>query len=100
MGVKAYETYVKDGRSVYYDEDNESVLSLPKYPDLEITDECNPNQFRKYLKIHQQGKTDYLTFCQHCAETGIKYWLIDLNKMTCTYFTKENTLVFEEEIPQ
>ncbi|WP_165352984.1 DUF1398 family protein [Flavobacterium dauae] len=21
--------------------------------------------------IHQQGETDYLTFCKHCAETGI-----------------------------
>jgi len=98
LGVKAYETYVKDGHTVYYDEDNQSVSSPPKYADMEIAGKCNPNQFRKYLKDHQQGQTDYLTFCRHCAETGIEYWLVDLGKMTCVYFAKENTLIYEEEI--
>ncbi len=98
IGVKAYETYVKDGHSVYYDEENQSVASPPKYDDLEVADECNPNQFREYLELHQQGKTDYKMFCEHCAFTGIEYWLVDLGKMTCVYFAKEDVLVYEEVI--
>jgi uncharacterized protein YbcV (DUF1398 family) len=100
LDVKAYETYVNDGHTIYYNEDNQSISSPPKYPGLEISDECNPNQFRQYLELHQQGKTDYLAFCKHCAETGIEKWLVDLKKLVCVYFAKENTLVYEEEIPE
>lgn len=100
LGIKAYETYVKNGHSVYYNDDNQSVSSPAKYSYLEIVNVCNPNQFREYLKIHQQGETNYLDFCKHCSETGIEKWLVDLNKMTCVYFAQENSLIYEEEIPQ
>ncbi len=99
LGVKAYQTYVKDGHTDFYDEENQTLSSPPKYADLKINDACNPNQFREYLNLHQQGKTDYSQFCEHCAATGIEKWLVSLEKMTYVYFAKENTLVFEEEIP-
>lgn len=100
LGVKAYHTYVKDGHSEYYDEKNQTLSSSPLYPNLVVSDTCNPNQFREYLELHQQGKTSYEMFCEHCAATGIEKWLVDLQKSTCTYFAKKNTLVFEEKFPQ
>lgn len=100
LGVKAYETYVSDGHSEFFNKENQILSSLPKYENLEVAENCNPTQFREYLELHQQGKTDYPTFCEHCAATGIEKWLVDLEKSTCVYFAKENVLVFEEEIPQ
>ena len=97
LGVKAYQTYVKDGHSEFYDDKNQTLTSSPLYPDLVVSDACNPNQFREYLELHQQGKTGFAMFCEHCAATGIEKWLVDFQKSTCTYFAKENTLVFEEK---
>jgi uncharacterized protein YbcV (DUF1398 family) len=42
-----------------------------KYPVLDVAVKSNSEQFKHYLKIHQQGQTDYPGFCQHPAETGV-----------------------------
>ena len=55
---------------------------------LEIYDKSDKVKFVHYLKIHQQGETDYFAFCKHCAETGIEKWIMSLQNMTCTYFDK------------
>lgn len=46
--------------------------SNPKYEELSIADSSDQEKFTNYLKIHQKGETNYLTFCKHCAETGIE----------------------------
>jgi len=51
------------------------------------------------LKIHQQGVTDYPTFCRHSAEAGVEKWTVEMRNMTCTYFDKSNTKMVEEMIP-
>jgi uncharacterized protein YbcV (DUF1398 family) len=51
------------------------------------------------LKIHQQGKTDYITFCKDCAETGIEKWFVSLDEMTCTYYDKAGNKVLIEKVP-
>lgn len=51
------------------------------------------------LKLHQQGKTDYFTFCKDCAEAGIEKWKVDLNQMTCTYYDQSDHEILVEEIP-
>jgi uncharacterized protein YbcV (DUF1398 family) len=38
--------------------------------------------------MHQQGKTDFPTFCKHAAETGVEKWRVDISQMTCTYLIK------------
>lgn len=100
LGVKLYETYVEDGHTDYYDKDNNHISSLPKYDPLEIASECSPNKFREILRFHQQGKSDYFSFCKESAEVGIYKWLVDVNKMNCVYFDQNQTLIYEEEIPE
>ena len=56
-------------------------------------------KFIHYLKKHQQGETDYFTFCQHCAETGIKKWSVRLDILTCTYYDRAENEILEEFIP-
>jgi len=100
MGVTSFETWVTDSHTEYFGENNYQTKSLPQYENLTIADSSNREKFCRYLKIHQQGETDYFTFCRHCAETGIEKWFVYLDKMTCTYYDKANNKILVEQIPQ
>ena len=100
MGVMAFETWVKDSHTKYFGADDFRALSKPMYKDMVIAESSNKDRFKHYLKIHQQGETDYLTFCGHCAETGIEKWFVCLDKMTCTYYDKAGKEILIEQIPQ
>lgn len=99
FGIKRFETWVKDSHTEYFGADNFTAKSEPIYEDLSISNEVNPEKFANDLKIHQQGKTDYFTFCKDCAESGIEKWIVDLDKMTCIYYDKSGNDILAEEIP-
>ena len=99
MGVTGFETWVVDSHTDYFGENGFRTSSRSRYPDLDISDTVDPGRFRKQLKIHQQGQTDYLTFCKDCAETGIEKWIVDLAAMTCTYYDKAGNEILVEQIP-
>jgi len=100
MGVTSFETWVTDSHTEYFGENDYQTKSLPQYENLIIADSSNREMFCRYLKIHQQGETDYFTFCRHCAETGIEKWFVCLDKMTCIYYDKANNKILVEQIPQ
>ncbi|WP_312075027.1 DUF1398 family protein [Chryseobacterium sp.] len=99
FGVRNFTTWVKDSHTEYFGEDNFSTKSLPKYENLKIEDIVNKENFQHCLKIHQQGETDYMKFCEDCAENGVEKWIVDLNKFTCIYFDKGGNEILAEEIP-
>lgn len=99
LGVTAFETWVKDSHTVYFGANNFQTASTPMYGPLDIATISNKEQFKNYLKIHQQGETDYQTFCNHCAETGIEKWYVSLDEMTCTYYDKAGNTILVENIP-
>lgn len=99
MGVIAFETWVKDSHTSYYGKNEYQTASKPKYDLLTLSKNSNKEQFSTYLKTHQQGKTDYYTFCKHCAETGIEKWVANLDTMTCTYFDCTGNKILVEPIP-
>lgn len=100
LGVVQYVTYVKDGHTDYSGTGGFKTSSPARYADLEIATSSHAAQFKADLKAHQQGKTDYPTFCSYCAKYGIEKWIVDLNKMTCTYFDLDGNEVLIEQIPQ
>lgn len=51
------------------------------------------------LKRNQSGESDFPTFCKEVAAAGICKWVSDLEKMTCTYYDKQENAVIEESIP-
>jgi uncharacterized protein YbcV (DUF1398 family) len=65
-----------------------------------INDVPNLEQFKSDLKAHQQGKTDYPTFCRDCAKSGIEKWIVSMNQMTCTYYDKAGNDLLTEIIPR
>ncbi len=99
MGVVFYETFVSDGHTNYFDTAQNSQTTEKKYATLNISEIIDIEGFKMDLKAHQQGKTNYPTFCNDCAKSGIEKWVVDLNKMTCTYFTASGEAVLTEQIP-
>lgn len=100
LGVKSYEVLVIDGRSNYYGADNYQTSSEAKYDSLTLAQMPNIAQFKQDLVAHQQGKTNYMTFCNDCAKSGIEKWVVCMEKMTCTYYDVLGNEVLIEQIPQ
>ena len=98
MGVVLLETWVFDSHTKYYGLNDYQISSESKYDKLQISGICDKIAFCDFLKLHHNGQTDYLTFCVHCAETGIQKWIICLEKLTCTYFDKSGNKVLVEDI--
>lgn len=99
LGVKKYDTYVGDGHTMYFGKDNFQLGSEPKYTTLPISDSSDGEKFQGFLKVHQQGGSDYPTFCRQAAETGVEKWTVDMDQMTCTYYDKSKGKMLEERIP-
>ena len=92
-------TYVHDGSVVYYGLNNYTAEAEEKYAAIKVADFANKELFIENLVKHQHGETDYMTFCNHCAQAGIAKWRVDIVEMTCTYFDKTGNEMLEEIIP-
>mgnify|MGYP003408777762 FL=1 len=69
-GVKGYDTYVNDGKVQYFGVNNYSVASDEKYDEIKIATSANKERFIEFLVMHQDGQTDYITFCNHSGQCG------------------------------
>jgi len=98
LGINQYEAFVTDGHINYYGKDNYTVSSEANYNSLPINNSYQ-EQFLLDLKAHQQGKTNYATFCSDCAKNGVEKWIVDISKMTCTYYDMAGNNVLVENIP-
>lgn len=99
LGVVAFETWVKNSHTEYFGNNDYHTASQPQYEELTIAASSQPTQFQQYLKAHQRGETDYYTFCQHCAQTGIEKWTVSLQDMTCIYYDRAGKEILVEHIP-
>jgi len=99
LGVTGFETFVTDGHTVYFGADEAKIQSAAIYATLKLAEESDKDQFMEDLKDHQQGKTNYQTFCLDCAWSGVEKWIVDMTKMTCTYYDKEGNEMLAEAIP-
>ncbi|MCB9187927.1 MAG: DUF1398 family protein [Flavobacteriales bacterium] len=99
IGVIAFETWVFDSHTDYFGKNGFHSKSLPQYSGLDISKVCEKKKFISYLKSHQNGETDYHTFCKHCAESGIEKWKVNLDVLTCVYFDMNGNEVLVESIP-
>ena len=99
LGVTYYETFVADGHTDFFGGTDFKTSLTAKYDVLEIAKTSNVEQFKADLIAHQQGKTDYLTFCNDCAKSGIEKWTVCMDKMTCTYYDKAGNKLLVEIVP-
>ncbi|MCG9792679.1 DUF1398 domain-containing protein [Flavobacterium algicola] len=99
LGVKGYDTIVTDGRISYYGDNNYTTTTEAKYETLATATIANKERFIEFLVMHQDGQTNYHTFCQHAAQCGIAKWRVDIIEMTCTYLDAANNPIVIEKIP-
>ena len=99
LGVRGYDTYVKNGQVSYFGENGFSVSTSDTYPDLKIDRTANKERFIEFLVLHQDGQTDYYTFCEQAAQCGIAKSRVALLEMTCTYFDILDAPIIIEKIP-
>ena len=99
MGVTRYDVYVMNGMTIYFGDDDYTVESPPAYENLLIEEESSATDLKEALKIHQQGETDYQTFCKQAAFAGVEKWITDLNAMTVTYLDMAGHELVVEDIP-
>jgi uncharacterized protein YbcV (DUF1398 family) len=98
LGVHNYTTWLTDGHTDYVGYD-QHLSTPPKYAVQAIAEHSNDAQFRECLKHHQQGGTDYPTFCSEARAAGVERWVVDTTAMTCTYFDSAGHSMLVEQIP-
>lgn len=99
IGVISYETFVTDGHTRYSGTGDYTTSSPAMYTPLDISKNTDAREFKAALLSHQQGNTDYSTFCNDCAKSGIVKWVVSINQMTCTYYDSEGNEMLVEKIP-
>lgn len=99
LGIVSYEIFVTDGHAVYLGNDSFKLEAPAKYTLLTVAEKSNIESFIQDLKAHQQGKTDYMTFCNDSAKNGIEKWIVNTTAMTCTYYDADGNNILTEIIP-
>jgi uncharacterized protein YbcV (DUF1398 family) len=99
LGLKRYTYNVTNGTITYYGENGHVVSAPAIYAPKAINQVAAPDELRHIILIHQQGETDFPTFCAQAAEAGVKQWVIDTERMLCTYEDNEGREMVLEPIP-
>jgi len=99
MGVTRYETYVQDGNTIYFGANNYHIESGPKYDALAVRGKSDLEAFKRDLKSHQEGRTNFPRFCSDAAHAGVEKWVVNMAAMTCTYLDKNGNILVVESIP-
>lgn len=100
LGISSYEHYVSDGHIRYYGKDGFRLSADAKWAPVQIAPTGSEAALKQALAIHQQGKTDYPTFCRQAAEAGVELWTVDMQEMACTYYDKAGNKMLVERIPE
>lgn len=98
-GLLSFEFLLENGVVVYSFLNEQQLKTEAQYELLKIKDKSDSEYFIKILKEHQRGNTNFPEFCQQAADSGVCKWVVDTNKMTCTYFDLGSNELYSEPIP-
>lgn len=96
-GIVKFQTCSSTAKTMYFDNEGNSVYDEEDFFKFEIG-ELNSDKFKSNLVDHQQGKTDFPTWLELTADSGIAYWIVDLKANTCIYYDIDNNEVHTELI--
>ena len=99
LGVSSYAHYVSDGHIQYQGANDFTISAAAKWETRHIAPEGDIDRLKHFLSIHQDGQTDYPTFCKQAAVAGVERWVVDMIKMTCIYYDKHGNEMVIEKIP-
>lgn len=97
--IKGYSYHVASGDIGFYDAHDEKMLiSGPISLHQHVTKEQNGKPFAYILRRHQAGLMDFAVFCQKAASCGVNLWVVDLTRMTVSYFAINGSLIQESAL--
>jgi uncharacterized protein YbcV (DUF1398 family) len=99
IGVTHYDNFVADGKTKYFGANNFVLNGESKYPELTINKTSSTDKLKQAISIHQQGQTDYPTFCKQASDAGVEKWTTHMLEMTVTYFDMHGAKLAIEPIP-
>ena len=100
LGLLRYEFMVKDGRTIFHCADNFQISRDPAYATKTISAQSSASSLKQIIADTQQGKSDFPTFCSQAADAGVEKWVVDTQKMLCTYYDASGKLMVAEPIPE
>lgn len=100
LGLQHYDFLVRNGQTEYHGADGFQVNGDPIYAGKAISTQASPTAVRQIIAEHQQGKTDFLTFCQQVADAGVEKWIVDAQGMLCIYYDLKGNSMVAEPIPE
>jgi uncharacterized protein YbcV (DUF1398 family) len=100
LGILFYEHFLSDGRTIYHGKNGFELSGPVKWATMQVAPKGNPKDLKYFLGIHQAGQTDYLSFCEQAASSGVEKWVVDIVKMKCIYFDLRGNQMVVEEIPE
>lgn len=99
LGVTSYNTFLVDGHTEFNGADGYTIQTPASGIVRHIATTADNDAFVSRLKAHQQGQSDYLTFCNEAAAYGVEKWVVVMQEMTCTYYDLGGNAMLEEKIP-
>lgn len=96
-GITKFQTCASTAKTMYFNNEDETVYDEIDYFNLPIG-ELNIEKFKVDLIDHQKGITDFPQWLELTAGSGIAYWIVDLNLMTCIYYDQDDNQVHTELI--
>ena len=100
LGLSRYEYLVKNGTTIYYGANGFHTQGEANYADKQISEAPSPATVRQIIADHQQGKTDFFTFCTLVANAGVEKWVVDTQSMLCSYYDLDGNAMVAEAIPE
>lgn len=100
MGILSYEHFVSEGYNVFYGDEDYSVSMKMNKEAVAVANSSSSEKIKASLRVHQQGQTDYHTFCVEAGQAGVQKWVIDMEDMTATYLDKSGAALHVEAIPK
>lgn len=99
LGLLHYDFMVKDGHTVYHGANRFRISADPVYPEKAISKQSSSAALKQIIAEHQQGKSDFPTFCSLVADAGVEKWVVDTQGMVCTYYDLAGNSMVTEPIP-
>ncbi|HEA6672345.1 TPA: DUF1398 family protein [Staphylococcus aureus] len=100
MGMTYNIVNIQDDTATYVHQSEDDIVTSSVKSNHPVAPSSNQSIVQDVLTRHQQGQTDFETFCDEMAQAGIYKWHIDIQAGTCTYIDLQEQAIISELIPQ
>lgn len=100
MGMTTNIVNIQQGASTYINTEKQTITTNSVKATHTVATTSHSSNVKDILKRHQNGDTDFPTFCEEMAQAGIYKWNIDIHAGTCSYIDLNDQTIVSEQIPQ